>query len=226
MGQDYLVWNQTEPLPILCYNGAMNTALPASPIRTFVAVALPPTVRAALGSLQDTLAAAALPLRLSAPASLHLTLAFIGDIPAARVADLTAAVRRGCAGVGPFALQAAGLGMFPHARAPRVVWAGVGGEPAALAALQALHSGIHTALAATDFPADREFHFTPHLTLARVREGIAAAERARIGSAVQELTLAPSPFPVVAVSIMRSDLRPGGSVYTALDHIPLIGGMA
>jgi len=204
----------------------MNTVPPVRLIRTFVAVELPPTVRTALGTLQEALAAAALPVRLSALTGLHLTLAFTGDLPAARVADLTAAVREGCAGIAPFALQAAGLGMFPYARAPRVVWAGVGGAAAALATLQQLHSGIHRALAATDFPADREFSFTPHLTLARVREGSGAAECARIGPAVQALSLAPAPFPVAVVSIMQSDLRSGGPIYTALDHIPLTGGMA
>ncbi|MDQ2805710.1 MAG: RNA 2',3'-cyclic phosphodiesterase [Chloroflexota bacterium] len=204
----------------------MNTVPLVRPLRTFVAVELPPTVRVALGTLQAALATAALPLRLAAPASLHLTLAFIGDIPAARLADLTAVVRGGCAGISPFVLWAAGLGMFPHERAPRVVWAGVDGDSAALATLQQLHAAIHTALAAADFPADREFHFAPHLTLARVRDGSVSAECARIGPAVQGLTLAPVPFPVAAVRIMRSDLRPSGPVYTPLDHVSLTGGVA
>ncbi len=199
----------------------MTTPAPERPIRAFIAVELPTTVRAALGTRQDELAAASLPVRLAALPGLHLTLAFIGDIPAGRVDDLTAAVRQGCGGIASFQLWAAGLGMFPHARGPRVVWAGVEGTPAALAALQTLHAAIHRALAAAAFPADQEFDFKPHLTLARVRDGIASAERARIAPVVQALTLAPAPFPVAAVSIMRSDLRAGSAVYTQLDTIAL-----
>lgn len=198
----------------------MSTPNLSAEVRTFVAIELPAPVIEALVAVQRQLAAGQLPLRLSAPAGLHLTLAFIGEIPAARVAALIAAVEAGCAGGTPLALRAEGLGMFPNARAPRVIWAGVQGSPAAMAALTRLRAGIVAALAQAGCPTDR--HFDPHLTLARVRDGTAPADRARIGAAVQALpTFDAHPFAVDKISIMRSDLRPAGAIYSRLAAAPL-----
>ena len=84
-------------------------------VRVFVAVELPAAVHAALAQVQASLRAANLPLRL-VPESVHLTLAFISEIPAPRVADLQAAVERGVVGIPVFSLRAEGLGLFPNAR--------------------------------------------------------------------------------------------------------------
>jgi 2'-5' RNA ligase len=192
----------------------------AGVVRVFVAIELPPPVITALTAVQQQLAARALPLRLSAPAGLHLTLAFIGEIPAGQVPALASAVQQGAAGTGPFQLRAEGLGMFPNARAPRVIWAGVEGAPDAMAALTALREGIATQLRGAGFTLDRRFD--PHLTLARVRDRCTPTERAEIGAAVQALPgLAPVPFDVTGVSVMRSDMRPSGAVYSRLAHVVL-----
>jgi 2'-5' RNA ligase len=192
----------------------------AGVVRVFVAIELPPPVITALTAVQQQLAARALPLRLSAPAGLHLTLAFIGEIPAGQVPALAGAVQQGTAGTGPFQLRAEGLGMFPNARAPRVIWAGVEGAPDAMAALTALREGIATQLRGAGFTLDRRFD--PHLTLARVRDRCTPTERAEIGAAVQALPgLAPVLFDVTGVSVMRSDMRPSGAVYSRLAHVVL-----
>jgi len=192
----------------------------AGVVRVFVAIELPPPVITALTAVQQQLAARALPLRLSAPAGLHLTLAFIGEIPAGQVPALASVVQQGAAGTGPFQLRAEGLGMFPNARAPRVIWAGVEGAPDAMAALTALREGIATQLRGAGFTLDRRFD--PHLTLARVRDRCTPTERAEIGAAVQALPgLAPVLFDVTGVSVMRSDMRPSGAVYSRLAHVVL-----
>src|SRR6476661_7475554 len=79
-----------------CYNGAMSSAVTQVQIRTFVAIELPAPVLEALAGVQQGLAR--LPVRLAGPAGLHLTLAFIGEIPAARVPEVVAAVQQGCGG--------------------------------------------------------------------------------------------------------------------------------
>ena len=191
-----------------------------APLRVFVAVELPEGTRAALEGVQARLAAARLPLRLVRPEGMHLTLAFIGDIPAARVPALTGAIEQAAAGVPVFTLRAEGLGMFPNARRPRVVWAGVQGDPADRARLDAVHAALIPALAAAGFTADPRFD--PHLTLARVTDRATAAEAAALGTTVQELALPGGlDFTVAHISLMRSDLRPSGAVYTRLAAIPL-----
>src|SRR5262245_3360116 len=104
-------------------------------VRVFIAVELPEGLLASLGQVQAQLRAANLPLRLVRPEGIHITLAFIGEIPAARVAALIAAVERGVVGIPLFSLRAEGLGLFPNARRPRVVWVGVQGDAEARARL-------------------------------------------------------------------------------------------
>jgi|SRR5579859_1728557 len=203
----------------------MSTAALTLQIRTFIAIALPAPVLAALVGVQQQLATAQLPLRLSAPAGLHLTLAFIGEMPAVRGADLAAAVAQGVAGIDPFTLRAEGHGMFPNARAPRVVWVGVQGDPAAMAALTTVRQGIVRTLAAAGFPTDPRFD--PHLTLARVADRATPADRARIGATVQALpAFPPVAFGVDGISVMRSDQQAGGAVYSRLAYVALGAGTA
>jgi 2'-5' RNA ligase len=192
----------------------------AAAVRVFVAIELPEGIRAALEAMQQRLAAARLPLRLVRPEGIHLTLAFIGDIPTAQVPVLRGAVAQAAAGVPVFTLRAEGLGMFPNARRPRVVWAGVQGDPEDRARLTLLHGHLAAALRAAGFTSDPRFD--PHLTLGRVHDRVTPADLAAIGPAVQAQAL-PSglTFDVAHVSIMRSELRPSGAVYTRLDAVPL-----
>ena len=127
--------------------------------RLFIALELPEGCR-------ETLADLAVPLRgvRWLPANhLHLTIAFLGDVPREaelRLRESLAAVR-----VPPFTLPVKGIGTFGNTR-PTVIWAGVG---TAHPHLFALHKRVHDALFATRLdPALRPFH--PHITLARLKD--------------------------------------------------------
>jgi 2'-5' RNA ligase len=107
--------------------------------------------------------------RWSAPEQLHLTLAFMADLPAGKEDDLlerlaTAAGRRT-----PFELAITGAGAFPHPAAAKVLWAGVDAGEAG-DELDALARGARNAAAAAGARPDGGA-FRPHLTLARVRFG-------------------------------------------------------
>src|SRR5438105_1103208 len=86
----------------------MEPANPGVGVRAFVAIELPTAVREGLAAEVQPLAQQQLPVRVVQPASLHLTLAFIGDIPETQTTRLTAAVERGCGGVAAFDLRAEG----------------------------------------------------------------------------------------------------------------------
>ena len=91
-------------------------------------------------------------------AHLHLTLVFLGDVPAERVdavRSVAASLR-----VAPFKLSLAGCGHFPRAE---VGWLGCVDAPPALFALNA---GLHQGLRTQGF-ALRGESFRPHVTLAR-----------------------------------------------------------
>ena len=180
--------------------------------RTFVAVFPPEAVRrevaAALPALVDRYPG----LRPVRPATLHLTLRFLGDLSAA---DRVAAgeVLAGLAtGVRPFRVHLAGLGTFPPRRRPKVVWLGV--EQGANR-LVALARSLERGLAAAGFPpADAPFH--PHLTLGRFREP------SRDPAGLPEFPPMPA-FPAETVDLVTSDLGPRGPAYTVERSVPFTG---
>ena len=92
--------------------------------RLFVAIALPEPVRAALVALAQPLPGVAW----TRPEQLHLTLRFIGDVPAEKIERVTAHLT--AVSVEPFLLPVEDVGAFPPKGPPRVVWIGVGhGHP-------------------------------------------------------------------------------------------------
>lgn len=142
------------------------------------------------------------------PENLHVTLKFLGHVDEARLEPMRGALGGAAAAGPPFDLAITGLGAFPTAARPRVLWAGVGRGAEALAALAA---AVERALAALGVPPE-DRPFSAHVTLGRVREprrdpALAAALAA--GAARDFGTLR-----VAHVSLMRSDLSPGGRRYT------------
>lgn len=141
---------------------------------------------------------------------LHFTVRFLGDVDGERLADLRAAVAEAARGGGPFRLSLAGLGAFPPRGPARVLWAGCGegGD-----ALSTLASTVEEAFSRLGFPPEAR-PFSPHLTLARVKDVEAGRRLARALP-----TLPPEPFGDVDVSalvLFRSDLSPRGPDYTEL----------
>ena len=68
---------------------------------------------------------------------------------------------------GPIEIAVRGLGWFPNERRPRVFWAGIdGGEP-----LRSLAHATEQAVAQLGVPVE-ERPYSPHLTLARIKEAV------------------------------------------------------
>ncbi len=186
------------------------------PLRLFVAVDLPRRVREALGRLAEELRGRHLrdlrDLRWVRPEGIHLTLKFLGDTPAERVPvieeSLAAAVRASA----PFRLALGAPGTFGNRRGPRVLWVDVGGEVGRLRELQA---AVERQLVEAGFPAE-EREFSPHLTLARVRQPPAAGTAERVARALEGVSTPNAEFEVEEVVLMRSTLQPEGAVYGRL----------
>ncbi len=124
----------------------------------------------------------------------HLTLAFYGEVPAARVprlVDLLGAV------AGPAVhLRLSGAGTFPGRGAPRVLWVGVDGDVETLAGLAGAAAGAGRE---AGLDVDRR-PYRPHLTVGRW-PAASAADR-RIATALQAYT-GPH-FTAAEVVLMRS----------------------
>ena len=191
-------------------------------IRSFIAIALDQRAVAALQQLQDTLGRkpAARAARWAAPESIHLTLKFLGDVPADDLPVIAEALQERCGQHGPFRLALSGLGCFPDTRQPRIVWVGLQGDTAALLALQ---RDVEQVMDELGYPPERR-PFSPHLTIARVRESAQRSEVQALGQAVERAGVGePAALEVDTVHLVRSDLRPEGPLYTNLAALPLSG---
>ncbi len=188
-------------------------------IRSFVAIELPEEARKGLARLRKELERDEQRfVKWVEPGGIHLTLKFLGNIPARRVVEITEAIRKAVQGVSPFHLEISGIGAFPSLRQARVLWVGVGGEVDKLSRLQ---QDIDSALARLGF-AKEERPFVPHLTLARIREGTSPQERKRFGELVGFAVFEDSyPIEVEAIKLMRSQLTPAGAIYKCLSVIGL-----
>ena len=126
--------------------------------RTFLAIDLPEATRQALRHLWPPAGTGVRPVK---EGQLHLTLHFLGDVPAGEVPRLTSAVADIV--FSPFALSITGVGRFPPKGRASVLWAGVSACPA----LRELHASLGQALTAAGYAIERR-PYTPHVTLARL----------------------------------------------------------
>jgi 2'-5' RNA ligase len=188
-------------------------------LRLFIACELPEEWLNALRDVSRALSRAGLGyLRWVRPEGIHLTLKFLGEVGRHLLPDLETAMRDACAGRKPFRLALGDIGTFGGRRGVRVVWVGVGGD---LDALRALQKGVDDQVSALGFA--REIRpFSPHLTLARVPETAPSDTGARVAAALRATKLPPAqPFDVAELSLVRSQLGPGGARYTRLVAAPL-----
>ncbi|MFF7728470.1 RNA 2',3'-cyclic phosphodiesterase [Streptomyces sp. NPDC008001] len=170
-------------------------------MRLFAAV-VPPEAAAA------ELAAATAPLRelpdaerlrWTGPAGWHFTLAFLGEVDAGLLPELTERLGRAAHRHPPHELRFAGGGRFGD----RVLWVGADGERTILRDLaRSAAAGARRAGAAVDTTHD----FHPHLTLAR------AAGPVHLRPYAERLAdFSGTPWTVRQLQLMRSRL-PGGGV--------------
>jgi 2'-5' RNA ligase len=182
-------------------------------VRLFVAVEVPAAARDGLAALVSELRSlepksSAKKLRWVRPENLHVTLKFIGSVPPEKldsIYDKLARVRSDR----PVELVFRGIGFFPSAKRPRVLWAGMVASPN----LVAIAGDIDNNVAKLGIPAEQRA-FTPHLTLARCeRSGISAALQAAVESnAAREFAeLRTNQF-----HLIESKLKPSGPEYTTL----------
>jgi 2'-5' RNA ligase len=186
-------------------------------VRVFIAVELPDTVKKSLGNLEDRLRSGKYRAKWVAPESIHLTLKFLGNISADSTGDVTRVMQQAAIGIPPFQLSVTGLGVFPNAQRVQVVWAGVTGD---LERLIQVQKRLDLGLESLGFVLESR-PFTAHLTIARMRDEASATERQAIGRLVAGEAFEGGSFMVQSISLMRSQLRREGPIYTRLASVTL-----
>lgn len=188
-------------------------------IRCFIAIELPDEVKVGLHQLQAELK---LPghtfVKWVAPESVHITLKFLGNIDPEKVTPITKIIEQAGKTFRPFQLETGEVGAFPNLRQPRVLWLSIRGD---LDKLIALQQRIDDGLAQLQFAKETR-EFTPHLTLARLRQGTSPQERREFGELVMKTPIeANYKINVDSISLMKSQLLPSGAVYSRLSQVRL-----
>jgi 2'-5' RNA ligase len=184
-------------------------------MRLFIAIDLDHPGKRAVDKLIDKIGRLPGRVRFVGPEQMHLTLAFLGDVPAERVAEIAAAMKRAAAGIEPFPYTTEGLGGFPDLRNPRVIWVGIVEPTGTLARLQAALAGE---LAKIGFPPEeRSFH--PHLTLARAKDLDRRADYEQLLAPRRDF-VGPEQM-AEQMLLISSELAPTGPTYTVVATVGL-----
>ncbi|MFQ5913591.1 MAG: RNA 2',3'-cyclic phosphodiesterase [Nitrospinota bacterium] len=187
--------------------------------RCFVAVPAPPEICERATEIQDVLrkSSGLQRIRWLNPDGLHITVKFLGDVPAEDIpyiAEQLAIVASGC---WPSVLPFDRLGVFPNPKRARVLWWGSNPKDVP-AEVRALHFHVQEALHLLGFEKE-ERPFQPHITLGRMKENpnpVALAEAMKRPASLTETR-----FPVRGIELMESRLRPQGAVYETLAVLPI-----
>jgi 2'-5' RNA ligase len=177
-------------------------------IRTFLAVELTEDLRVQIGQVQQDLKSrlsceSSKDIRITwvQPVSIHLTIAFLGDTDKSRI----------CIPIERF-------GVFPRLQQPRVIWVGASESwerGADGARLVTLHRAIEDCCRALGFASEGK-PLSPHLTLARIKAGERQVGLALAKSGVLDRPIAGGSLTINAITLMKSQLRSAGPVYTKL----------
>ena len=188
-------------------------------LRSFVAIEIPSQIQNAIANRTSSLQKS-LPKPLVSwviPQNIHLTLKFLGAISQENLERFEKLLQLETVSHKSFTMVVEGLGVFPSARRPRVIWIGIKAPPA----LIDLQGRIEMATAKLGYPPE-ERTFSPHLTIGRIGQNNTAVDMKNI-SLILKKTSARN-FGIVTVnelSIFKSDLIPSGPIYTRLYALPL-----
>ncbi|HMD89050.1 MAG TPA: RNA 2',3'-cyclic phosphodiesterase [Anaerolineaceae bacterium] len=182
-------------------------------IRAFIAIELPPSIQRKLGEVINGLKSKKTDIiRWVPPYNIHITLKFLGDVSTSGLPVLTHIVESEVSRYRPFEITVGGIGAFPNLRQPRVVWIGVQAPPILGTIQRSLEAEIRRmGYVAEDKP------FSPHLTIGRMSHNATQEDIHQISvllsnTHVEEL----GSVTVDSVRLFKSDLKPGGAVYTAI----------
>ena len=188
-------------------------------VRSFIAIELPDELKLGLAQLEAQLKMSKQPwVKWVDPYSIHLTLKFLGSIAVDRISEITGAMEEAIQGISPFHLEVKDLGVFPNLRRVQVAWVGISGEVDKLSQLQ---RHLESKLARLGF-APESRPFTPHLTLARLRNRASLDERQSFGQLIATTRFeAVYTIKVDAINLMRSQLTREGAIYSRISSVGL-----
>lgn len=172
-------------------------------MRLFIAVPVPDSIKDVLVSVQKKLKHAKLVL--VKKEAMHVTLKFLGEVSDSKIDEIK---KRLCSvRFEKCSVRLDGLGVFPAAGTPKVVWVGLKPKQK----LVDLHQNSEQALAGL-FPAGEHFH--AHITLARVKS---VENKKEFKELLKTISVPEMEFDVNSFELVCSTLTPEGPVYQIID---------
>jgi 2'-5' RNA ligase len=184
-------------------------------VRTFIAIELPDKIQSDIRQLKHSLTPYRFDIRWVKPLDMHLTIKFLGDVDPVDL-DAIGRVLSDKAGHFPiFDLIPRGLGVFPSLKRPRIIWIGIAGQTDVLGSIQ---KSVSSGLNDIGFAAEKRL-LRGHLTFGRIKSRIDQDRLLEAFHAQQKFVS--KSFTVENLVMFRSELTPGGPIYTKLYEMPL-----
>ena len=183
-------------------------------IRTFIAFDTPNPIREKILSLQSELKKANADVKWEPQEKFHATIKFLGNVNESILPDVIAKVQSVVVNSSAFDVTYQTLGSFPDKNNPRVIWIGCENPDGKL---QSMKKNLDSELLTFGFEIEkRSFH--PHITLGRVKSSRGIKH---LTPMLEKLTFEPHEARIHGILVMKSTLKPQGSVYEILKEIQL-----
>jgi 2'-5' RNA ligase len=176
-------------------------------LRLFVAIPVSEPAHGAIASLIERGKRKLPLLKWVPPGNIHLSVAFLGDIPEDQLCVVADAIDQACVKQAPLALRLKELGTFGSRRAPRVLWLGIEQDTGVMA----LQADVAASLRDIDIPLEtRPYH--PHVTLGRIAPRGPGGDLPKFLG--QHEAFDAGTISVTHVQLMQSILQPQGAIHT------------
>ncbi len=184
-------------------------------IRTFIAIDVPERIKEQIFEVKtELMKSCSEGVKWEEKEKFHITLKFLGDVNESAIDSVYDVLSENLTGFGKFSVIYKGVGCFPDLKRPRVIWIGCEDPSGKLFELQKI---VEEKMSELGFEKeDKEYH--PHVTLGRVKN---PKNIFNLTKKIESINFESEAGEVAEVLIMKSDLKPSGSVYTVLGKIKL-----
>lgn len=182
-------------------------------VRLFIALLLPETLKGKLGDLISALKPLATGVKWVNPASLHLTLKFIGEVPEDMVLSIRDSMSSAVGEKAKCEVGVRGCGGFPNLKNPRVLWVGLSGIDRDFK----IASEIDKHLVPLGIAKEKR-PFSPHLTIGRIKK---PGDISRLSGYIENLDFDAGTVILNKVALVKSTLTPAGPIYENLKILEL-----
>jgi 2'-5' RNA ligase len=187
-------------------------------IRSFLAFELSPEMKSTVSGVYENVRNSRLPVRWVRPEGIHITIVFMGNVREENLPLIGNEAGKAASDFAPFHASLKGMGCFPSCRNPRVIWIGLEGE---IDRMSSFRDDLQKRLIPFGVTPEKR-GFKPHLTLGRFRKP--SRDESEIGKLMDRYKdLTSSVCSLHELVLFKSDLNPGGAVYTKMLSFPLSG---